>query len=485
MPSSLSRNFSRWVEKVIADPSAEECLPTTTELSRRFKLSRMTINRLLKPYLSEGTLTAIRGKGTFITSRMSSSRSTPVARSVTSAQSIVNAVADDIATGRLKHGDPLPSFKLLRAQYRTGNVTIRQAYRMLEKKGLAAKIGRSYWVGGMQSLRSFGSEGTVVCFNFSEGDPSDLNLDNDIRRAFLAMEHELHNHGLRLRFEDCSQLDLFLRPETFGKGAFAGACISGITKQRFAGLAGPIEALGPVMNRSGKRILLCGAHYKKPGKAHLFCHGTITTSLVRTAADYCFSKGFHTIVPVFRETDTNSKDLRFLVRFISESLRLNPHVRILFLIQPLPHTTSPEQVFQRTVSFRMHHHFEYFEGLLSKYAPFTMNDLYKLITLGDTLEELFARIPKGAVFLCRDAATAYEAVAWCQSRRLPLPSEASVLCFDDNPSLSLRGIATCIPDWATMGYLMAHALVGDIPIKKSRQGFLRTPAVLYARDTMP
>lgn len=485
MPSELSHAFSRWIEKVIADPHAKECLPATTELSRRFKLSRMTINRLLKPYIAEGVLTAIRGKGTFITSRMFSDESAPATKSITSARSIFDAVADDIATGRLKHGDPLPPSKLLRAQFKTGNVTIRQAYRMLEKKGLARRIGRSYWVGGLQSLRSFGAGGTIVCFNFSEGDPTDLTQDSDIRAAFSAMEHELHNHRLRLRFEDCAKLDVFLRPEAFGKGAFSGACISGITKKRFAELAGPLEALGPVLSRSGKRILLCGAHYKKPRKAAFFCHGTVITSVVRTAADYCSSKGFSSIVLLFRETDTNITDLRFLVRFISESLMRNPEARIMFLIQPLHRATSPEEVFQRTVSYRMHRHFEYYEGLLSKYTPLTMDDLYGMISLGDSLEELCSRVPAGSVWLCRDAATAREAVAWCQSNRIPIPAKAAVLCVDDDPSLALRGIATCVPDWSTMGYLMAHALIGDMPVKTSRQGFLRTPAVLYERETVP
>jgi DNA-binding LacI/PurR family transcriptional regulator len=328
---------------------------------------------------------------------------------------------------------------------------------------------------------------TIACFNFADSEPSDLTAGTSIRHAFTAMEHELHNHHLRISFQDPHKIDLFLRPDTLAKSNYPGIIVSGITEARFTALHPRLVALDPALARSGKRLLFCGTHPQErlPKRIHYFCHGTVITNAVRTAADYCFSRGFQDIVLLFREKLEGISNVRFLVRFISESLMRNPRVRISFLIQPRDDTRSPERLFKQTASYRTSGHFEYLEGLLSKYAPMSMNDLYKLVTMDGSMEKLLGHAPKGAVWLCGDAATARWCISWCRSRRMPVPSAAAILCFDEDPSLAVDGIASCVPDWHTIGYLMAHALINDIPIKRSRKGFLQTPAVLCERETMP
>ncbi len=487
MNTKPSQVFSEWIETVVADPSSGECLPTIKELARRFGLSATSIKNLLKPYVASGTLTSIRGRGTFVTSRMSRSAKPASLRTVRSADSIADALAGDIATGKLKHGDPLPAVKLMCRQFKAGQATVTRAYRLLEQRGLARRVGRNFWVGGLQSIRSLGAWKSLACFNYSEGDASDLKAGNDVREAFKAMEYELHNHRLELRFEDSAQLDLFLHPPVFSRSDCAGVVITGVRVARFDYLQPRIQALEPALKAGGKRILVCGNHATQriPRNTSYFCHGTIITNTVRTAADYCSTRGFRDIVPVFREGQDNLKDLRFLLRFISESLTRNPKVRILFLIQSRRANQSPEDVFRRTPSYVRHQHFDYLEGLLSKYETMTMDDLYTMVRVGTRIDDLFAHAPQGALWVTRDASTALRVVDWCEARRLPVPSSAAVLSFDEDPLLQYRGIAACVPDWHTMGYLMAHSLIGDIPIKKSRKGFLRTPAVLYRRSTLP
>lgn len=406
-------------------------------------------------------------------------------RSVSSAQSIADALAEDIAAGKLKYGEPLPAVKLVRNQFRTAHINVTLAYRMLAQRGLARKVGRNYWVGGTQAIRSFGAHGTIVCCNFSEGDSSDFAAGTDVFKAYSSMEHELHKHRLTIRFEDAARLDLLLRPEAVVKSDAAGILISGITRKKYAQLQSLVERALPVLSKSGKRILLCGGHPHRPCKAHYFCHGTIITNVVRTAADYCVSKGFHDIVLAFRENERNISDVRFFLRFISETLMRIPGARITFLIEPLYSVKCPEELFKRTPSFRKFGDFAYLEGLLSKYAPMTMADLCKVVVLCDSIEQHFVRQPRGSLWLCRDVSTAERIVQWCTTNGIPLPTGTAVLCFDETPILSVRGIASCIPDWHTIGYIMAHALIGDIPIKKSHRGYLHTPAVLYERETMP
>ncbi len=479
--------FSQWVEKTIGDPSAPERLPTISHLSRRFGISSSSVRRVLKQHIDEGRLTPMPGRGTFVTARTRQTAQPVIQPAVTSAHSVADAIAEDIAAGKLKHGDPLPAVKVVCNQFKTAHRNVTRAYRILQQKGLVRRVGRNFWVGGMQSIRTFGVRKTIACFNFADSGPSDLTAGASIRHAFTAMEHELHNHHLRISFQDPHKIDLFLRPDTLAKNDYPGIIVSGITEARFTALHPRLVALDPALARSGKRLLFCGTHPQErlPKRIHYFCHGTVITNAVRTAADYCFSRGFQDIVLLFREKLEGISNVRFLVRFISESLMRNPRVRISFLIQPRDDTRSPERLFKQTASYRTSGHFEYLEGLLSKYAPMSMNDLYKLVTMDGSMEKLLEHAPKGAVWLCGDAATARWCISWCRSRRMPVPSAAAILCFDEDPSLAVDGIASCVPDWHTIGYLMAHALIGDIPIKRSRKGFLQTPAVLCERGTMP
>ena len=492
MQSDPVKDFSEWIEKVLDDPSSAERLPTIHQLSRQFGISPSSVRRVLKPYIADNRLVTIRRRGTFIRARAGHAYTPAGQPAATSARSVADAVTDDIAAGRLKHGDPLPPLKVVCSQFKTAHRNVTRAYRLLEQKGLVRKVGRSYWVGGMKSIRGYGRRKSIPCFNFSEGDPSDMSLNNEIGNAYERLEAELNHHGLNLRFEAPERVDLFLRPDAFAKSDCAGVIISGLVEDRFRALLPLVKALGPTPARRGKPILLCGAIPQRnvtlprvSRGIHYFCHGTIITNIVRASAEYSFTHGFRDIVLLFQETENNLFDIRFYLRFISESLARNPGTRIRFLIQPLYGDRSPEQVFKRTPSYRGLKSFIYHEVLLSKYSPFTMDDLYKMITLGDTMDDLLSHAPRGSLLLSRDISTALTAARWCAAHRIPLPSGAAVLCLDDDPSLRRHGIASCVPDWNTIGYLMAHALIGDIPIQTSRHGFLRTPALLLQRGSLP
>ena len=52
-----------------------------------------------------------------------------------------------------------------------------------------------------------------------------------------------------------------------------------------------------------------------------------------------------------------------------------------------------------------------------------------------------------------------------------------------DPSLYHHGISSCGPDWRGIGYLMAHALVGSVPVARTSKGYLSTRAAMVHRDT--
>ena len=57
-----------------------------------------------------------------------------------------------------------------------------------------------------------------------------------------------------------------------------------------------------------------------------------------------------------------------------------------------------------------------------------------------------------------------------------------LLAMENDPAWFHLGITCCIFDWEKTGYLMAHALIGDIPIKKSSKNFMDTGGALWERS---
>jgi len=47
------------------------------------------------------------------------------------------------------------------------------------------------------------------------------------------------------------------------------------------------------------------------------------------------------------------------------------------------------------------------------------------------------------------------------------------------------GISACATDRSMIGYLLAHAMVGDIPVARTTKGFIRTNVRAFERLTTP
>ncbi|MBD3241962.1 MAG: hypothetical protein GF331_15340 [Chitinivibrionales bacterium] len=58
-----------------------------------------------------------------------------------------------------------------------------------------------------------------------------------------------------------------------------------------------------------------------------------------------------------------------------------------------------------------------------------------------------------------------------------------MVTFDNTVYTRHMGISCCIPDWDRLGYLMAHAIIGDVPIERSRRGFLHCGSLVLRRET--
>ena len=57
------------------------------------------------------------------------------------------------------------------------------------------------------------------------------------------------------------------------------------------------------------------------------------------------------------------------------------------------------------------------------------------------------------------------------------------MALEADPALIRRGISVAAPDSDTIGYQLAHSLMGDIPLARTGHGYLQTRAMVYERLT--
>ena len=77
----------------------------------------------------------------------------------------------------------------------------------------------------------------------------------------------------------------------------------------------------------------------------------------------------------------------------------------------------------------------------------------------------------------RDALAAKQ---WFQKKNFAV--SPAFISLENNPKYISFGIKSVIIDYNTSAYLLAHAILGDIPIARSSKGFIEATARMCLRD---
>lgn len=89
------------------------------------------------------------------------------------------------------------------------------------------------------------------------------------------------------------------------------------------------------------------------------------------------------------------------------------------------------------------------------------------------------------LWICRFDDQAQEALQWAEQNRVAVPRDMAILSLENRPKFYHLGISSCTFDWESVGYLMAHAIIGDVPLAQTSRGFIKTRAVVLERGTTP
>ncbi|MBD3242368.1 MAG: GntR family transcriptional regulator [Chitinivibrionales bacterium] len=456
-------------------------LPSDRELAQHLGLSRITIQRKMAALARQGTIERIQGKGSFVPGRAVGERRA-VARKTESVQRLVDHIVAAVGRGELTRGNTLPSYKEMCAFFAVSPATVRAAYRILEDKRMVARVGRYYQVGSFNSIMRTGMSRDVYLFAPEPCDIQKLFSENELALSFAKMEHELHVHGYTVHYRTYdqidSELDTWIQHSHYPCGLlFTGTIATGYVMPDEPMLSKPLNRLFKKAKGLRPRVVVTTTCFCYPDPRVIsFSVTHAVTAMKRRLATFLFKNQYRRVTAMLDDRYTSPPVLVDDLRVAPELDNLDPAIELTFAVR-----TADLQGFidgcARWGSAEM------YTSRLSKYRAYTFDELTSRFRQVDSLEEMCARSQFPCVWLFNHDDEAARALEWCDRHGVAVPEQASIISFENSHHYNELGITSCVRDWETIGYLMAHALISDIPLQKTRQGYVRLPALLFERRT--
>jgi DNA-binding LacI/PurR family transcriptional regulator len=106
-------------------------------------------------------------------------------------------------------------------------------------------------------------------------------------------------------------------------------------------------------------------------------------------------------------------------------------------------------------------------------------------TIVNNAAEAVAARPDPALWLMTTDRLAPQTLQALHRFGIGISQEAALVSLENNTAFFHHNISACAPDFNRIGYLMAHALLGDIPLNKSLRNFIRFEVPIIHRQTTP
>lgn len=481
-----SESLKAWLRGAIADGPPGSQLPFDGELARRFGLAPVTVRRVLRGFAERGEVVRVRGKGTFIPGGEPAAEDASISPRLPAADAIVTEIVSLISRGRLRRGAPLPSYDNLCRNFGVSPNTVSRALGKLVSRGLAIKVGKYYRVGSFhdiarQPLRR------EICFFVPESlDLAELFTTHEIALAFNKMENELLTHGHKIDYRTHehlpSSVERWVSSNRYPQGVvLLGSYVGSLTRAEMRKLRNPVVRLLDQGGQFRPRVLALATSDPFPDtRAHSLSISHAIVVLRRTLARFLFEKGYRLVVCYFDERIDSLTSVLDTLRIVPEIDHLDPAIETRFVLRPRDGCLDAETFFER---FKPVCPPDGLTSRLSKYRPIDAAEVGEWFDFVSDLPAALRGAARPAAWVVQRDETAVAILDWCSSNRIAVPRDLSIVSFENSRRHYSRGISACVRDWETIGYLMAHALIGDIPLEPTSRGFIAFGAQMLERNT--
>lgn len=484
--SEIREHLSRVVS--LATPGSR--LPTDREVAERFGVSLRTVARVMGDLARKGLVRRVRGKGTFVPDAAAKPTLDAEALVHTPQPPLIEQVFGLICNGEYRRGEALPSVKYLSRRFHVAPATVVQAYRELCARRVVTKVGKTFWVGGFRALLR-PRNGREVFFLVKNHETLERLFDEATfgGRAFRVLDDTLADAGCLVHYRFVSEFGWLF--EQWGRSGRLPLGLVLVDGDEMTLGDWPPE-LREIVRKQRLReiaVVLDWAGGWAPGITRAECvlsHSHTATVVSRALARFMTTGGF-SATTFFVDTALLEYALGTLfdyLRTFSEAQHLQAGYPCALMVLG----RSP-QLFDRVPPAVA-------DSLLGKYSPLPFAELRaRHVDEADSPAQAFAHVWErdqhharrvaGPLWVFASDELATHALTWAQQRRIRVPRQLNLISLQSGTRYYSYGLSRCSPDWENAGYLMAHALLGDLPIPHSHRGYLDFPARIRENQTTP
>lgn len=484
----------QWLEELIAEMPPGAKLPTDSDFAARCQVSTRTLRRAMAELKNRGLVTRAPGKGTFRAGPESPAPSAPTPTRQSSVETLVAALRQSINRGDLRRGSQLPLNKYISHQYQVSGRTVAAAYRALESEGMVRRIGKHYWVGQFNPASKTKTKNDIFVAVQTRAQLKGLFVDYPIATAYRRLESELTACGSRLHFVTNDQLaDAtagWVRRDRYPRGILLADSFG-------HHIDAVMPFLKPMMRRGrrGARVTVVADMISQPQRDAFASglvgtvRGNFATAQARAIGKYLSRMPDRDVVFVADGHRLMADPRMATMRYQKHTYeilrqRCGPGGRILEAIVGGPPKLTKKWLLEEALGGEG----DYQDYLKSKYrdVPGTRNGgQEEHLSLYDSVEQVVKAYGSDAVWLLVHDSVAEQALDALHKRNARIPESVSVISLENDPHYLHLGLSSCAPDWDLVGYLLAHALLGDMQLERTSRGFIRVASPVVDRQTTP
>jgi DNA-binding GntR family transcriptional regulator len=474
--------FCAWLSQRIKELEPGQRLPSDRALAKQWGIADKTVARIIKPFCDSNALCRIPGKGTFVPSSDSPESQAVIAQRA-SWEEIAEKIFEMIRAGRLKQGEVLPQIKLISLQYHVTPATVIRAYKSLCSRGVAEKVGRGYFVGKFEhTINRARPSKQVLFYLFGGGNFKSVLQGHGLALAFSKCEYELVKNGFRVEYHYEDHFRKQYPKWKKGQKLPYGIVAIAIDPSQYDTYLPRFQTLTRFESVIRPNILCISRASKRPPPGiNLFCTGNVFSSWGRTVAEFIVGKGIGEAA-FYIDTAMPGRSFIAHVRILLILRILDPHFRFRFIVRCKGGAKNKNAFFK---SIRNSYSPEHLRYIFAKYHNLSFDDVADRTETLNDFSAAFKKYFSSGLWLFAQDSHAVDALSWCEKNKVAVPEKLSIIGLENNPDFAHHGLTTCAEDWDSMGYLMAHAVINDFAVAKTRRGFLRTSAFMLERSTTP
>jgi hypothetical protein len=301
-------------------------------------------------------------------------------------------------------------------------------------------------------------------------------LSSNTHRIIEQIEKECSHYGLRFIYAQREFLQRLVAKQIptdqIPAGLFIGHLHEDEYEEHIDLIADAHRACRPVT----PSVVVYTAHHKRLFRPlQLLNGGNIGTTWARTIAQHLFYNGYSNVTLCYNANYFAQHTINAVTKIINELLNLNPQLDYRICIQSDPMNPSID----------VEHYLKVIQQkFLAKYAAPSIESIRRKIVVTDCFTNTYNNSGKHSVHIFSRDSDAVELLEHYGRINRSAPEDGGILSLENSIDYARFGLATVLPDWETIGYLVAHALIGDFRPARTRRGYIKPSALLLRRKTL-